>query len=37
MKRNFNSLNLETLINTEGVHVSPKKVEAILKMKAPQD
>ena len=28
---------LETLINTKGVHVSPKKVEAILKMKAPQD
>ena len=28
---------LGTLIDSEGVHVSPKKVEAILKMKMPQD
>ena len=28
---------LGTLIDSEGVHVSPKKVEAILKMKTPQD
>ena len=28
---------LRTLIDSEGVHVSPKKVEAILKMKTPQD
>ena len=28
---------LGTLINSEGVHVSPKKVEAILEMKTPQD
>ena len=28
---------LGTLINSEGVHVCPKKVEAILKMKTPQD
>ena len=28
---------LGTLVDSEGVHVSPKKVEAILKMKTPQD
>ena len=28
---------LRTLMDSEGVHVSPKKVEAILKMKMPQD
>jgi len=28
---------LGTLVDAEGVHVSPKKVEAILKMKTPQD
>ena len=28
---------LGTLIDSEGVHVSPKKVEAVLKMKTPQD
>ena len=28
---------LGTLIDSEGVHVSPKNVEAILKMKTPQD
>ena len=28
---------LGTLIHSEGLHVSPKKVEAILKMKTPQD
>ena len=28
---------LGTLIDSEGVYVSPKKVEAVLKMKTPQD
>lgn len=40
LKCEFSKLSVEflgTLIDSEGVHVSPKKVEAILKMKTPQD
>ena len=39
-KCEFSKLSVEflgTLVDSEGVHVSPKKVEAILKMKTPQD